>query len=108
MTCLIDGDGGWQDGVKWRYDGIDTPEISQPECEREARIGHAATDRLRELMARGYRIEWSGDVGYYGRHLVTITLADGRDAGGVLIAEGLAQPWPNDCARSGRRNPSAT
>lgn len=95
LTCLVDGDTGWERGRNWRYEGIDTPEISQPECERERALGHAATDRLRALMARGYRIEWLNRSGKYGRELATITLADGRDAGEVLIEEGLAQRWPN-------------
>lgn len=29
------------------------------------------------------------------RALLSIGLADGRDAGRVLMEEGLAQPWPN-------------
>lgn len=95
VTCFVDGDTGWEDSRKWCYEGIDTPEVSRPDCEREERAGRAATCRLQELMASGYRIEWSGEEGSYGRELVTITLADGRDAGEVLIDEGLSQRWPN-------------
>jgi endonuclease YncB( thermonuclease family) len=47
-------------------------------------------------MAGGYEIQWLGRSGHYGRELATIRLADGRDAGEVLIEDGLAQPWPND------------
>lgn len=96
VTCLVDGDTGWEGGRNWRYEGIDTPEISRPECERELELGKAATDRMRALLSGGYTILWSGASGRYGRELVTIKLADGRDAGEVLIGEGLAQPWPND------------
>ena len=96
LTCLVDGDTGWEGGRNWRYEGIDTPEISQPACERERALGHAATDRLRELMAQGYAIQWLDRSGRYGRELATIALADGRDAGEVLIEEGLAQRWPNE------------
>lgn len=96
VTCLVDGDTGWEAGRKWRYEAIDTPEVSQPECERERELGYTATDRLRELMSGGYRINGSGESGYYDRYLVTITLLDGRDAGEVLIDEGLAQRWPNE------------
>lgn len=46
------------------------------------------------LMSRGYSLTQYGK-GYYGRTLVTVILADGRDAGDVLIAEGLSQRWPN-------------
>ena len=31
----------------------------------------------------------------YGRTPVRVRLTDGRDAGAVLLAETLAQPWPN-------------
>lgn len=97
LTCIVDGDTGWENGVKWRYEAIDTPEMSgHAECKAESRRAVEARDRLRQLMDSGYTINWSGESGSYGRKLVTITLADGRDAGNVLMAEGLAQPWPND------------
>jgi len=48
-------------------------------------------------MAGGYRIQDGGqkDRTSDRRSLVRIILADGRDAGQVLIRERLAQPWPN-------------
>ncbi|HEV7433938.1 MAG TPA: thermonuclease family protein [Pseudorhizobium sp.] len=97
VTCLVDADTGWERGVKWRLLDIDTPEISRPECRRELEIGNQATERLRQLMAGGYSIEDSGqkDRTSDRRALVRITLPDGRDAGQLLISEGLAQPWPN-------------
>ncbi len=94
-TCLVDGDTGWQDGRKWRLAGIDAPELGNAECGRERELAQKSLDRLTTLMARGYRIVWSGKDDRYGRALVDVTLADGRDAGSVLRAEGLAQPWPN-------------
>ncbi|MEC5383482.1 thermonuclease family protein, partial [Aurantimonas sp. C2-6-R+9] len=94
VTCIVDGDTGWQDGEKWRMAGIDTPEISKPECAAEKRKGLAARDRLRRLMSGGYSLTRDG-TGNYGRTLVTVTLADGRDAGEVLVQEGLSQRWPN-------------
>jgi micrococcal nuclease len=96
VTCLVDGDTGWEGGRNWRYEGIDTPEISRPECDRELVLGRIATERLRQLMADGYAVQWLDRSGRYGRELVTITLADGRDAGEVLVEEGLAQRWPNE------------
>lgn len=96
LTCIVDGDTGWEQGRNWRYEAIDTPEMSgHAECQAEIDRAIEARDRLRQLMSAGYRINWSGEVGRYGREIVTITLADGRDAGEVLISEGLAQPWPN-------------
>ncbi|MBO0903544.1 thermonuclease family protein [Jiella sonneratiae] len=93
-TCLVDGDTGWADGRKWRLARIDTPEVFSPACPAERRIGEQATRRLQALLSQGYRLAADG-TDRYGRDLVTITLADGRDAGRVLMGEGLAQPWPN-------------
>lgn len=96
VTCLVDGDTGWEQGVKWRYRNIDAPEmIEHAECRAEADRAVAARDELRRMMSAGYRVNWSGKHGRYDRAIVTITLADGRDAGETLLAEGLAQPWPN-------------
>lgn len=94
VTCLVDGDTGWENGEKWRVAGIDTPELSKPECASERRWAVAARDRMRTLMSGGYSLS-GRDTDRYGRRLVTVTLSDGRDAGEVLVAEGLSQRWPN-------------
>ncbi|NDV86492.1 thermonuclease family protein [Aurantimonas aggregata] len=94
VTCLVDGDTGWEKGEKWRIAGIDTPELSKPECAAERRAAVAARDRMQTLMSGGYSLS-GGDTDRYGRRLVTVTLSDGRDAGEVLVAEGLSQRWPN-------------
>jgi endonuclease YncB( thermonuclease family) len=95
-TCLVDGDTGWQDGTKWRMQGIDAPEKdNKAECESERVKAQASLQRLAELMAPGYMIKGSGKDDRFARALVDVVLNDGRDAGKVLIAEGLAQPWPN-------------
>ena len=96
LTCIVDGDTGWENGVKWRLHAIDTPEIGSPECPQEYETGIEARDRLRDLMGTGYAIDWIGEQGSYDRELVNIRLSGGRDAGVMLIEEGLAQPWPND------------
>ena len=96
LTCIVDGDTGWENGVKWRALDVDTPEISHAECATERQLGEQARDRLRQLMAGGYVIENSGRHGFYGRNLVVVRLADGRDAGKVLVDENLSQPWPNE------------
>ena len=95
VTCLVDGDTGWENGVKWRAEGVDTPELFHPGCKAEKRLGIKARDRLQDLMAGGYQIEDSGKRGSFGRELVHVRLPDGRIAGQVLIDEGLSQPWPN-------------
>jgi endonuclease YncB( thermonuclease family) len=95
-TCLVDGDTGWQDGRKWRMLAIDTPEVAdKAECARERELAIVARDRLQALMGNGYSINWLGRDDRYGRALVNVILANGQDAGNVLLQEGLAQPWPN-------------
>lgn len=97
LTCIYDGDTGWQEGRKWRLLDIDAPELGARDasCRAETAIGKRSRDRLRDLMAPGYQILDSGKRDRSKRLLVRVQLADGRDAGAVLIAEGLAQPWPN-------------
>lgn len=94
-TCLVDGDTGWQDGVKWRLTDVDAPEIGNAACARERDFAAKSLERLSALMAQGYKIAWSGRKDRFGRELVALTLPDGRDAGKALISEGLAQVWPN-------------
>ncbi len=99
LTCIVDGDTGWENGVKWRLTsrsgGVDAPEISKPECQAERTAGERATRRLQTLMGGDYELVVEGSD-RYGRQLVVVELADGRDAGAVLIDEGgLAQEWPN-------------
>jgi endonuclease YncB( thermonuclease family) len=94
-TCLVDGDTGWENGVKWRLSDVDTPEISKPGCPGELQQGLAARDRLQRAMSAGYTIAWLGRTDRYGRQLVDIRLQDGWDAGQLLLSEGLARSWPN-------------
>ncbi len=93
----MDGDTGWEKGVKWRLLDIDTPETSQAECAAEHAIGKRATIRLQQLMSGGYTLESSGRTDRTSDHreLLRVHLVDGRDAGSVLVDEGLAQWWPN-------------
>jgi endonuclease YncB( thermonuclease family) len=92
-TCLEEGDMGIEKGLAWVLLDVDTPSIANPGCPAEKADGEAARARLIALMAPGYRILDSGRRDRSRRARVTIQLADGRDAGSVLIAEDLAQPW---------------
>ncbi|SFK81571.1 hypothetical protein SAMN04488498_113125 [Mesorhizobium albiziae] len=95
MTCLVDGDTGWERGVKWRLKGIDTPEYpAHAECDQEPQFAKIATYRMLELMSAGYAIEWLGENDG-SRELVQISLMDGRDVGMVLVSEGHAVSWPH-------------
>ena len=93
-SCVIDGDSGWLNGRQWRLQGIDAPEIGKPECAAERATGEHAKSRLVELLSDGFAVS-RGKDDRYGRQLVAFKLADGRDAGEVLMRERLAQPWPN-------------
>ena len=53
-----------------------------------------ATRRLQALMLGGWSM-FGSRMDTYGRRLVVVAIADGRDAGRVLIDEGLAQSSPN-------------
>ncbi len=94
-NCLIDGDTGRDNGRKWRLISIDTPELSEPACEKERVVAVAARDRLRALLADGFRIRSSGRSDPHGRELVDIELPGGGDVSRILLDEGLAQRWPN-------------
>lgn len=93
-SCVIDGDSGWLEGLQWRLEGIDAPEIGNPDCPAERRAGERAKQRLAELLGDGFTAA-RGRNDRFSRQLVKFRLTDGRDAGTVLIGEGLAQKWPN-------------
>lgn len=96
VTCLVDGDTGWEAGVKWRLKDIDTPEYApHAECAAEPIMAEQATQRMLELMSGGYSVVWLGEKGGLERDLVKIRLADAQDAGRVLLEEGLAVEWPH-------------
>lgn len=100
-TCVVDGDTFWFEGHKIRIADIDTPEISEPQCDSEYRRGMQATYRLRELLNEGpFDLKPIGgrDKDQYGRDL-RIVVRNGRSLGDQLVREGLARTW------TGRREP---
>lgn len=102
-SCIIDGDTGRDNGKKWRLISVDAPELEEPACDIERQLALAARSRLQELLAGPYKIRPNGRDDPNGRALVDLQLPDGRDVGKILMAEGLAQRWPNRgnvwCAR---------
>lgn len=101
VTCVVDGDTFWLDGVKVRIADIDTPEVSRPQCEQELALGNQATNRLVELMNAGpFELHTSGDrdEDRFGRKL-RVVVRNGSSLGDQLVAEGLARKW------TGRREP---
>ncbi len=77
--------------------GVDAPEMgSRAKCDYERDMAMKAKARLKELLLDGVpRIEDSGamDRTQSRRPLVNVYLPDGREAGQVLMSEGLAREW---------------
>jgi len=100
---VIDGDTVRTNGESIRLIGFDTPETRGAQCEAERVLAYEASERLRQVIdqAATIRIEYettragSPSRDRYGR-LLAVLFLEGRDAGVVLINEGLA------CAYSGR------
>ena len=100
-TCVVDGDTFWLEGEKIRIADIDTPEISEPKCDSEYRLGMKATYRLRDLLNEGaFEVRSIGnrDEDRFGRKLRVI-VRHGQSLGDQLVSEGLAHTW------TGRREP---
>lgn len=95
---VIDGDTITAGHERIRIANIDAPEIGNPKCDAERRLGLVAKRRLAELLGEGDSIIKRGDPvtgrikDRYGRTLATITV-NGRDVGEVLVAELLARRW---------------
>ena len=86
-----------------RLVGFNAPETYEPQCDREARIGEQAKEKLREVIAAGdltltyvARSCRPGTEGTnacnYGRACGKLR-ANGRDVGRILISAGLAVPF---------------
>lgn len=84
VTCVIDGDTWWRDGVKYRLACVDAVEIDD---ER----GIEARDELRQLLGRpGVSVRDLGIRDRYRRSLATIGVGD-TTAGRILVSKGLAE-----------------
>src|SRR3546814_4288308 len=93
--------------LKVRVADIDAPETHPSRCAEEARLGKAATERLRALLDAGpvTLVTADRDVDRYGRKL-RIVERDGRSLGAVLVREGLAREWGGRDRKSTRLNSS--
>jgi micrococcal nuclease len=94
VNCVVDGDTLWYRGEKIRLSDINAPEVSEPGCSREARLGEAATRRLQSLLNAGpFTLHQSGrDRDRYDRLLREVTRG-GESLGEVLVEEGVAERW---------------
>src|SRR3546814_13347581 len=98
--CVVDGDTCWFAGEKYRIADIDTPETHPPRCAAEARLGAAATGRLRDWLNAGAfsleAIDRNSDR--YGRKLRVVTRGLAT-VGAVWYAGGLARRRTGDRLR---------
>lgn len=101
---VIDGDTVALGDERLRLLDIDAPEFHRPRCPAEAVMADRARRRLADLLAGGtVLVERSGERDRYGRTLARLRVDD-RDAGDVLMAEGLVVPWrPGRAAWEERR-----
>jgi endonuclease YncB( thermonuclease family) len=99
-NCVVDGDTFYVNGEKVRIAGIDAPETHPPRCAEEARLGNAATERLRTLLNSGAVTMTSidRDRDSYGRLLRNVSV-NGADVGEAMVSAGVAREWV------GRREP---
>lgn len=80
---------------KVRVLGIDTPETKGPYTRQEP-FGPQASARTRILaLGKTVRLDYDSTKhkDRFGRLLAYVTLPDGRDLGGLLISEGLAEAF---------------
>ena len=93
ITCVVDGDTVWVGGVKYRLEGIDTPEKGAlAKCMQEGLQAIQATNRLAEILSTNAFTIRSNGTDRYGRVLARFVIGD-RTAGEMLVDEGLARPW---------------
>ena len=111
---VMDGDTIRVGETVYRLVGFDTPEAGfRSRCERERTIAHAATQRLRILVAGGgldlTRVPCACPPDTegtprcnYGR-LCGVLKARGKDVGAILISENLARPYVCSATRCPKR-----
>jgi endonuclease YncB( thermonuclease family) len=80
VTCVVDGDTWWRDGIKYRLACVDAVEIDNMR-------GIEARDELRLLLGQGNAsIRDLGIKGRYRRSLAIIAVGD-TTAGRILVAK---------------------
>jgi len=93
VTCIVDGDTLWFQQVKYRLEGIDTPEMApRHKCMQEGLQARLARDRLQEIMSSNDFTITTHGKDRYGRTLGRFHIGDST-AGQMLVNEGLARPW---------------
>lgn len=101
-----DGDSGSADGIPFRLADVDAPETGRvgsrggAKCERERELGYEAKAFIvRKTKGKDLTIIFNGEVDDFGRRVASIT-ADGKDVGGLGIANGHLRPYVFDGKRA--------
>ena len=92
FVTVIDGDTLNFDGERVRLLDIDTPEISDPRCEKELLLGLEAKQHLQELLAYGEATIERHGQDRYGRTLAHVYV-NGSDVGQQMLDQGYAIRW---------------
>ena len=91
VTCVVDGDSLWFNGVEYRLRDIDAPE-RDGRCAAERDHARAATAHLIALLSPGLKRVVIHDTDRYGRPLVRLW-TDAGQVGQVMVAAGFAVPF---------------
>jgi endonuclease YncB( thermonuclease family) len=89
---VIDGDTFLMGGQRIRVAGIDAPETHPPRCMEEARLGLAATQKLRDLLGSGTVTISGAGHDQFGRDLRSVQVG-GQDVGAAMISAGMARSY---------------
>ncbi|WP_164894055.1 MULTISPECIES: thermonuclease family protein [unclassified Mesorhizobium] len=94
VTCIVDGDTFWKDGIKYRLAAVNTPEAGDgARCGKERHLADAATARLRELMQIPRLSYYPQGRDRYGRVLVNIRTHKGDDIASLMVESGYGRPY---------------
>lgn len=89
---VIDGDTFTYGSQHIRIANIDAPETHPPRCIEEARLGLAATQKLKQLLSSGTVTMSGAGHDQYGREVRSVQV-DGQQVGEAMISAGLARSY---------------
>ena len=86
-TCYVTFQGK---NDKVRMLDLDTPEISNPKCEKEYKLGIEARDYINQLISEGKRIEFETEYNrdFFDR-ILSYIIVDGKNASILMVTHGL-------------------
>jgi endonuclease YncB( thermonuclease family) len=98
---VVDGDTLRFGGESVRLMGYDTPEVTLPQCAREAEMGDLATELLQTLLiqASTIRLDFEPHRDRYDRRLATLYIND-HNIAELMIEAGLAKEYNGGQRRS--------